>query len=415
MGRDTIIAGIDVGTTKVATIVGRTDGAGVQVLGVGVAPSSGLRKGVVVNLDETERSLRDSVRLAERSSGLRVREANVGITGTHIQSLNNKGLVAVTHRDKPVNAEDVQRVLQSARSIAIPQDKEMLHLIPRGYTVDGHRGITEPVGMHGFRLDVEAHIILGEARPIENLVKCVQSVGVEVRSLVLEPLATGEAVLTPDEREMGVVLADIGGGTTDVAIFRDGSICHTAVLPVGGNLLTNDISLGLHCPFNVAEEMKIKWGIADPEMIKGHDDITLPTFGGDQTRKVSRLELAEIINARVVELMEMVEAEVQRAGCEGLLSAGLVLSGGSSNLVGIEAVAEDVLKLPVRVGEPRGIQGLADVVGNPAFATGVGLLLWHVRPEQGKEVKVQNSRHSGTSWERFVRRAQWRLKELVGR
>ncbi|MBI3953263.1 MAG: cell division protein FtsA [Chloroflexi bacterium] len=416
MAREGLIAGIDVGTTKVATIVGRTDGAGVQVVGVGVAPSNGLRKGVVVNLDETVRSLRDSVRLAERSSGLRVREANVGITGTHIQSLNNKGLVAVSHRDKPVNANDVQRVLESARSIAVPQDKQMLHLIPRGYTVDGHRGITEPVGMHGFRLDVEAHIILGEVRPIENLVKCVQSVGVEVRSLVLEPLATAEATLTTDEREMGVILADIGGGTTDVAIFRDGGVCHTAVLPVGGNLLSNDISVGLHCPLNAAEELKIKWGVADPEMIKAHDDIVLPSFGAEQTRKVSRVDLAEIINARISELMEMLDTEVQRAGCQGLLSAGLVISGGTANLPGIEAVAADVLKMPVRVGEPRGVQGLADTVGNPAFATGVGLLLWNVQPEGDKETRMINHwSHSGSAWERLARRARWRLKELVRR
>lgn len=416
MGRDGIIAGIDVGTTKVATIIGRTDGAGVQILGLGVAPSSGLRKGVVVNLDETMRSIRDSVRLAERSSGVRVHEANVGVTGSHVQSMNNKGLVAVSHKDKPVGPNDVQRVLESAKSISIPQDKQMLHMIPRGYAVDGHRGIKEPVGMHGFRLDVEAHIILGDSRPIENLVKCVQGVGVDVRSLVLEPLATAEAVLTQDEREMGVVLADIGGGTTDLCIFRDGAICHTAVIPVGGNLLTNDISVGLRCPFNAAEELKVKWGVADPEMVKGHDDTTLPGVGGGQGTKVSRSELAEIINARIVELIDMIGNEVGRSGSEGQLSAGLVLSGGSSNLPGIESVAGDILKLPVRVGEPRGVVGLSDTVGNPAFATGVGLLLWNVRPEGDKETRlINNESQYGTLWERFARRAKRRLKELVGR
>jgi cell division protein FtsA len=416
MAREDIIAGIDVGTTKVATIVGRTDGAGVQVLGLGVAPSNGLRKGVVVNIDETMRSLRDSVHLAERSGGLRIREANVGITGTHIQSINNKGLVAVAHGDKPVNQGDVHRVLESARSVAVPQDKQMLHLIPRGYAVDGHRGIKEPVGMHGFRLDVDAHIILGETRPIENLVKCVRDMGVEVKSLVLEPLATAEATLTQDERDMGVVLADIGGGTTDVAIFRDGGVCHTAVIPVGGNLLSNDISVGLHCPFNAAEELKVKWGVADGGMVKGHDEIVLPAFGADGSHKVSRQELADIINARVVELVEMIGAEVQRAGCQGMLSAGLVLSGGSSNLPGIEAVAGEVLQMPVRVGQPQGVMGLADTVGNPAFATGVGLLLWNVQGAGSKETKLVNTwRYQGSLWERFARRARWRLRELARR
>jgi len=369
------IAAIDVGTTKICTTVARIDdGGGVRVLGVGVTPSSGLHKGLVVNINEAKESIHESVRKAEQASGCKVESAYVGVTGRHINSQNNQAVVAISRNDKLVRPDDLKRVLSSARGIKVPSDRKLLHVIPRGYAVDGQPGIGNPVGMHGFRLDVEAHIITAGVSSVQNLVKCVRGIGVDTEDLILEPLASGEAVLTEDERQLGVILADIGGGTTDVAIFRGGSIWHTAILPVAGYQITRDVAIGLGLPFDVAEEMKKKYGNVSPayETKRARDNDTLTTNG----HGVSHQDLCDIIRARIEEILRLIVLEMPNSDYETLVPDGIVLTGGSSNLAGIETLGRNTLQLPVRVGIPRNIYGITDVFQDPAYATSVGLLLW---------------------------------------
>lgn len=410
MGKDHLISSIDVGTTKICTLVAEVgQEGGVEIIGVGVAPSRGLRKGVVVNMDETVESIKESVEKAERSSGMKIESAQVGIAGGHISSLNNRGIVAISRSDRLISQEDINRVLEAARTINIPSNREVLHVIPRSYTLDGQEGVKNPLGMHGFRLDVETHIVTGAATSIQNLTKCVERSGVEVEDLVLEPLASSEAVLTEEEREMGIALADVGGGTTDIAVFIEGTIWHTAVLPVGGYHLTNDIAIGLRTPFAAAEEIKAKYGHALPSAIDQEEKIEIASFGTESTRTVLRRQLCEIVKARSEEVLEMILTEVKRSGYDGLLPAGVVLTGGTANLKGLGELARDVLQLPVRVGIPRGIRGLVDTVENPAYATSVGLLLWGLRHG---EVEQRVERHSPNPSEFFRRFAFW-MRELL--
>ena len=373
-------ASIDVGTTKICTIVAEAgEDTDVQIIGVGIAPAQGLRKGIVVNIDETVESIRTSVEKAERSSGFKIVAAHVGIAGNHIGSLNNRGVVAIAHHDRLISEEDVHRVLEAARTVSIPSNREVIHVIPRSYTLDGQEGVKNPVGMHGFRLDVETHIVTGATTSIQNLTKCIQQVGIEINDLVLEPLASSEAVLTDEEREMGVILADIGGGTTDMAVFIDGAIWHTGVLPVGGYQLTNDIAIGLRTPFATAEDIKTRYGYALSSAIDPEETFEATTFGSEERRSISRRHLCEIVEARATEILEMILMEIKRSGYDGMLPAGLVLTGGTANLKGIDALARNVLQLPARVGYPRGIHGLVETVYNPAYATSVGLLLWAMK------------------------------------
>ncbi len=372
-----IISAIDVGTTKVCTIVANVDSwGGIQVLGVGVVPSHGMHKGVVVNVEEAKESISESVRRARQASGVPVESAYVGVTGRHITSLNNRGVVAIPRNDRLVRPEDLKRVLASARHITIPEDRKLLHAIPRHYILDGQERIRNPVGMHGFRLDVETHIITASIASVKNLVKCVRGVGIEIEDLILEPLAAGEAVLTPEERELGVILADIGGGTTDVAVFKDGSIYHTSVLPVAGYQVTSDISIGLGLPFEIAEAMKKKYGNVAPDLEPRKDEITLSV---EDSHSVSYRNLCNIIRVRMEELIRLILLEMPSSDYASLAPSGLVLTGGTSNLPGLEALARSILRIPVRVGEPMGVYGITDVLHNPAYATGVGLLLWGIR------------------------------------
>ena len=379
MKKQTALASIDVGTTKICTIIADADeGGSVRVSGVGVTPSKGLHKGLVVNISDAAASIRESVRKAEQASGTKVESAYVGVTGRHVTSLNNRGVVAITHNDRLVRPDDLRRVLQSARSIKVPSDRKLLHVIPRSYAIDGQVGVKNPVGMHGFRLDVETHIITAAVTSVQNLAKCIRSIGIDIDDLILEPLASNEAVLTEDEKQTGVILADIGGGTTDIAVFREGSIWHTAILPVAGYQITRDIAIGLGLPFDVAEEMKKRYGSAMP-VYEGK--METPSAMAEDGHGVSYQDLCDIIRARVEEIIRLILLELPRSEYETLVPAGLVLTGGSSNLSGIAALGRDMLNLSVRVGIPSNITGITDTLHDPAYATSVGLLLWGAKHE----------------------------------
>ncbi len=374
MGRR-IISAIDVGTTKVCTIIADVaQNEGVRIIGVGVTPSAGLHKGLVVNINEAKESIKESVRLAEQTSNCKVESAYIGVTGRHINSTNNHAVVAITRNDRLVRGDDLKRVLQAARKVDVSSERRLLHAIPRTYSVDGQQGVENPVGMHGFRLDVETHVITATMSSIQNLTKCIRAVGIDIDDLVLEPLASSEAVLSEDEKQVGVILADIGGGTTDVAIFREGSVWHTAILPVAGYQVTRDIAIGLGLPFEVAEEMKRKFGTVMP--VYESADSESPTTISEDGHGVSYQDMCDIIRARTEELLRLILLELPRSEYESLVPAGLVLTGGSSNLPGIDALGRDILSLPVRVGVPTNITGISDILMNPAHATGVGLLLW---------------------------------------
>jgi cell division protein FtsA len=383
----TVVA-IDVGTTKVCTLiaeVGPSSENPMRIVGVGTVPTRGIRKGVVANVNEVTTAISDSVQRAERTSGYEIVSAYVGLSGAHINAMNSRGVVAISRGERGIRPIDVERVLESARAIDIPHNREILHIVPRGYAVDGDEGVRDPVGMQAYRLEVEAHIITGATSSIRNLVKCVQNANIQIDSLVLEPLAAGESVLTEIEREMGVVLVDIGGGTTDVAIFIEGSIWHTVVLPTGGEQITNDVAIGLRVPYDHAEQVKLKYGHAQPQVIMPEETIDIEAFGENGQQQTPRQFLAEIVMARVEEIFEMVGKEIKRSGYDGLLPAGVVLCGGTAQLPGVKDVARDVLGLPVRVGEPENLRGLVDTLHNPAFATTVGLLEWggtHDIPKQ---------------------------------
>jgi cell division protein FtsA len=372
-----IISAIDVGTTKICTITGTLDSGGnIQVLGVGLVPSHGMHKGMVVNVEEARESVAESVRRAEQASGIKVESAYVGVTGRHISSLNSHGVVAIPRNDRLVRHEDLKRVLSSAQQVNIPDDRRILHAIPRGYTLDNQERIKNPVGMHGFRLDVETHIITAAISSVQNLVKCIRSIGVEIQDLILEPLASGEAVLTPEEREVGVILADIGGGTTDIAVFKDGSIYHTSIIPVAGYQVTSDLSIGLGLPFEIAEAMKKKYGNVYPEVLSKNQESTLTVEDG---HSVSYRDLCNIIKVRMEELLRLILLEMPDSNYASIAPSGLVLTGGCSNLAGLESLAKQTIRLQTRIGEPMGVYGITDILHDPAHSTGVGLLLWGTR------------------------------------
>lgn len=371
------IVGIDVGSSKVCALVGEVDDAGlVRVIGVGLVPAHGIRKGVVVNVAEATAAIADAVVQAERTSGYKIERAYVGLSGTHISSLNSRGVVGISRREQGITPEDIDRALDAAHAIAVPHNQEVVHVIPRGYVVDGQSGVRDPLGMHGFRLEVEAHIVTASTTAIQNLVKCVEGAGVGVDELVLASIAAGEAILTETEREMGVVLADIGAGTTDIAIFIDGTVWHTVTLGIGGEYITGDIAIGLRLPPATAEQIKIRHGHARVAQVPDDERFTVPAISGGTPQVVLRWKLAEIIEARVEEILSMIQQEIKRSGYDGLLSAGVVLCGGTAQLAGIQELARDVLGLPVRVGVPEGLDGLVDQILNPAHAVGAGLMGW---------------------------------------
>jgi cell division protein FtsA len=406
MAKNEVLASIDVGTTKICSIMANAGhGGSLQVLGVGVTPSRGLHKGLVVNIAEAKESIRASVRKAEQASGIKMETAYVGVTGRHISSLNKRGVVSISRGDRLVRADDLRRVLQTARAVTIPADRKLLHVIPRGYALDGQGGVKNPVGMHGFRLDVETHIITAAVASVQNLVKCIRGVGIDIEDLILEPLASGEAVLRPDEKEAGVILADIGGGTTDIAVFKEGNIWHSAILPVAGYQITRDIAIGLGLPFDVAEEMKKRYGSVMP-LYNGKEEEPA-TIKVDNGYGVSYQDLREIIRARVEEILKLIALELPGSDYVREVPAGLVFTGGTANLAGIETLGQEVLSLPTRVGVPMGVYGIADILSDPAYATSVGLLLWGLNRHEGEE----GWRPQGVS-ETF-RRFFFRLRRLI--
>jgi cell division protein FtsA len=381
--RSGTFAAIDVGTTKVCTIVGEVAGTGeTRILGVGLSPSAGLTRGAVDNIREATEAIRASVEKAERSSGTRILSAHVSLSGAHIQSINNRGIVAVPDRSRPISPDDIARAIEGAKIISIPSNREIIHVIPRYFVVDGQDNVSDPLGMYGQRLDVEAHIITVASSAVANLTKVVEAAGVQVDELVLQPLASAEAVLSPEEKRQGVVLADIGGGCTDICVFVDGSLHHTATLPLGGNHLTRDLVVGLRCPYHSAEEAKQVYGNALPGNAGADETIEIEAFGAERQRTYSRRLVCEIIQARCEEILEMVLTEVRRTTEPDFISAGLVLAGGTARLPGLDLLAEKVTKLPARVGLPSHIFGLVDELHDPAFATSVGLLQWAVGDQE---------------------------------
>jgi cell division protein FtsA len=404
--RGGVFAAIDIGTTKVCTVVGEVlEEQPLRILGVGIAAANGLNRGMVENLRDASESVRMSVEQAERSSGTRILSAHVGLAGPHISSQNNRGIVAIPDRDVPISQDDVNRVLDGARIVSIPTNREIMHAVARYYIVDGQDHVTDPVGMYGQRLDAETHIISGLTTVLQNATKCVESAGVQVETLIVSSLASAEAVLEPEEKRQGVVLVDIGGGTTDIVVFTDGSVCHTAVLPVGGNHITRDLVIGLRCPYQSAEDAKALYGHAIPSEIDPEETVELDVFGSEGRKSVQRRRIAEIAQARIEEICEMAIREVRRAVHDDILSAGLVLTGGTANLTGVAEAAEQVTGLPARVGGPHGIQGLVDTLSDPAYSSSVGVLQYAVRElEAGVWQTHQPSfAFTGDLWQRLTR------------
>lgn len=381
-----LIVGLDLGTTKICAVIAEHQEGGIHVIGVGVQPSKGLRKGVVVNIENTIDSVRAAVLEAERMAGVQVGAVYAGIAGGHIKGVNSHGVIAVSRKDKEISAEDVNRVVDAAKAIALPLDREVIHVIPQEFIIDNQDGIKEPVGMSGVRLEAEVHIVTGAVTSVQNIIKSVERAGYAVEDIVLQPLASAEAVLTPDERELGVVLVDIGGGTTDIAIFAEGALWHSSIIALGGNQLTADVAIGLRTPNQEAEAIKQKHGCALVSLTAEGEEIFVPGVGGREPRRVPRRQLAEIIQPRMEEIFELVEAEIKKNGMEEKAAAGVVLTGGASLLAGADQLAEEVLRMPVRIGLPRNLLGLVDVVNSPKFATAVGLVCFgaKARPGGGK-------------------------------
>ena len=376
---DEIVVGIDIGTTKICTLVARLESEretsslhSLRILGVGIEPAQGIRKGTIVDLQAASQSIARSIEKAERSSGMEVTSALASLAGSHVSSVNSHGVVGISGR--AIDQDDVMRALDAAQAVAIPHNREIIHVIQRGFTVDGQDGIRMPMGMHGYRLEVEAHIITAAAATVENLRQSVQASGVQVSQFVLNPLASGEVVLSETERQMGVVVCDIGGGTTDMAIYIDGDVWHTMVLGVGGNHVTSDIAHGLRLSMAQAEEVKKQYGHALQSEIPENDRFSAHLFGEETPVMLSRSELAMIIEARMEEIFDLVLQEIKRSGYDGMLPAGVVLTGGSSLMPGARALANRVLGLPVRIARPENLVGLTDQLNSPAYSTSVGLL-----------------------------------------
>jgi cell division protein FtsA len=370
-----LIVGLDIGTSKVVAIVGEVVPEGkVEVIGIGSHPSRGLKKGVVVNIESTVHSIQRAVEEAELMAGCQIHSVYAGIAGSHIRSLNSHGIVAI--KDKEVATGDVERVIDAARAVAIPADQKILHILPQEFLIDNQEGIKEPVGMSGVRLEAKVHMVTGAVSAAQNIIKCVRRCGLEVDDIILEQLASSYSVLTEDEKELGVCIVDIGGGTTDIAVFTEGAIRHTAVIPIAGDQVTNDIAVALRTPTQFAEEIKIKYACALTQMATADENIEVPSIGDRPPRRLARHTLAEVVEPRYEELLTLVQAELRRSGFEDLVAAGVVLTGGSSKIEGLVELAEEVFHMPVRLGVPQYVTGLVDVVRNPIYATGVGLLLF---------------------------------------
>jgi cell division protein FtsA len=395
-----MIVGLDIGTSKVVAIVGEVSPQGeIEIIGIGSHPSKGLKKGVVVNIESTVHSIQRAVEEAELMAGCQIHSVYAGIAGSHIRSLNSHGIVAI--RDREVTPGDVERVIDAARAVAIPADQKILHILPQEFVIDDQDGIREPVGMCGVRLEAKVHMVTGAVSAAQNIIKCVRRCGLEVDDIILEQLASSYSVLTDDEKDLGVCLVDIGGGTTDMAVFTEGSIRHTAVIPIAGDQVTNDIAVALRTPTQYADEIKIKYACALTQLASGDDSIEVPSVGERPSRRLARQTLAEVVEPRYEELLTLVQAELRRSGFEDLIAAGVVLTGGSSKIEGLVELAEEVFHTPVRLGVPQSVIGLVDVVRNPIYATGVGLLLFGHQNRAQRVFDASIGRGVRGVWERM--------------
>lgn len=399
-----MIVGLDIGTSKVVAIVGEIGLEGeIEVVGIGSNPSKGMKKGVVVNIESTVQSIQRAVEEAELMAGCQIHSVYVGIAGSHIRSLNSHGIVAI--KDKEVFGLDLERVIDAAQAVAIPADQKVLHILPQEYVIDSQEGIKEPLGMSGVRLEAKVHLVTCAVNAAQNIEKCIRRCGLDVEEIILEQLASSYSVLTDDERELGVCLVDIGGGTTDIAIFTEGSIRHTGVIPIAGDQVTNDIAMALRTPTQYAEEIKIKYACALTQLAGADETIKVPSVGDRPPRDLSRQSLAEVVEPRYDELFTLVQAELRRSGFEDMVPAGIVLTGGTSKMEGVMELAEEIFHMPVRVGYPQTIQGLTDIVRNPIYATSVGLLQYGVE-HQGESGAGGAGGKSGGSTDSWISRAR---------
>ncbi|WP_136066974.1 cell division protein FtsA [Modicisalibacter radicis] len=389
-----MVVGLDIGTSKVVAIVGQpTDDGGLEIAGIGSHPSRGMKKGVVINIESTVQSIQRAVEEAELMAGCDIHSVYVGIAGSHISSMNSDGVVAI--KDREVTPSDIDRVIDSARARAISEGQRILHVLPQEFAIDTQEGIREPLGMSGVRLEARVHLVTAALNAVQNIEKCVRRCGLEVDAIILEQLASSHAVLTEDERELGVCMVDIGGGTTDIAVFTEGAIRHTAVIPIAGDQVTNDIAMALRTPTQYAEDIKVKYACALTQLASSDEMIKVPSVGDRPARDLSRQALAEVVEPRYEELFTLVREELRRSGYEDLVAAGVVLTGGTSRMEGVVELAEEIFHMPVRIASPQNVRGLADVVRNPIYSTGVGLLLYGMRDAkqaQSRAVSAQPRR-----------------------
>jgi cell division protein FtsA len=407
--REDIVVGLDIGTTKICAVVGEVSDDGISIIGIGTHPSIGLRKGVVVNIETTVESIKKAVEEAELMAGCEISSVYTGIAGGHITGFNSRGIVAI--KGSEITPQDVERVIDAARAVAIPMDREVIHVLPQEYIVDEQPGIQNPVGMSGVRLEAKIHIVTGAVTSAHNIVKCANRAGLDVCDIVLESLASGEAVLSEGEKQLGAALLDLGGGTTDLAIFSGKNIKHTFVLALGGDNLTNDIAIGLRCPHPEAERIKKRYGNCVSKNIQADEAIEVPGVSGREARKLPRQILGEILEPRMEEIFSLVNREIYRAGMENMVASGMVLTGGTALLEGVTEIAESVFSLPTRIGTPQGLRGLADVVNNPMYATGVGLVLYGARHQQTEKKKFRiRDRHI---FNRLMNRMKRWFKDVV--
>jgi cell division protein FtsA len=395
-----LLVGLDIGTSKVVAIVAEVSPEGlIEVIGLGSSASRGLKRGVVVNIESTVQSIQRAIEEAELMAGCEINTVYTGIAGSHVKSLNSHGIVAI--RDKEVSATDVERVIDAAKAVAIPADQRVLHVLPQEFIIDSQEGIPEPIGMSGVRLEAKVHLVTGAVSAAQNIVKCVQRCGLSVEDIVLEQLASSYAVLTEDEKELGICIIDMGGGTTDIAVFCGGAIQHTAVIPIAGTQVTNDIAVSLRTPAQYAEEIKIKYACALSQLANPDETIEVPSVGDRPPRRLARQTLAEVVEPRYEELFHLVRKELRRSGFEELIAAGIVLTGGSAKMEGAIELAEEVFHMPVRLGVPQYVEGLSDVVRNPIHATGVGLLLYGQEALQTRAEAAQSKLGLGSVFRRM--------------
>jgi len=404
--RDNLIVGLDIGTTKICVIVGEETKDGLEIIGIGTHPSKGLRKGVVVNIESTVEAIKKAVEEAELMAGCEINQVYAGISGGHIRAFNSHGVIAV--KEGEITPADIDRVVEAAQAVAIPTDREVIHVIPQEYIIDDQSGIQEPLGMNGIRLEVKVHIVTAAVTSAQNIIKCANKAGLDVADIVLQQIASSEAVLNDDERDLGVALIDIGGGTTDIAIFHGGSIKCTSVISLGGNQVTGDVAVGLRTPASEAEKLKIKYGCAIAAMVAEGETLEVPAVGGYKPRTVSRHILGEIIEPRVEELFELAKREMYKSGFDGVVSSGIVLTGGTASLQGVTELAEQVFNQPVRKGTPTGLSGLADVVKDPAYSTAVGLVRYGTK----HAVEAQFKRGGGNMFNKLLGRMTSWIQEF---